>query len=85
MDAGDAGQVRANLFGEPIQRRRWLKAKARRLPCRPTLRFIYSYFLLRGFLDGYPGFVMARLMAWYELMSIAKHRELRRLERERGA
>lgn len=77
IEAGGAGQVRASPFGGLIERRRWLKARARRLPCRPTLRFIYNYIFQRGFLDGYPGFVMARLMAWYELMSTAKHREMR--------
>ena len=30
-------------FGGPIARRRWLKAKTRRLPFRPFLRFLYAY------------------------------------------
>jgi glycosyltransferase involved in cell wall biosynthesis len=76
MEAKDEGAVRASIFGEPIERRRWLKAKARGLPFRPTLRFFYSYVMQRGFLDGYPGFVMCRLLAWYEFMSIAKYREM---------
>lgn len=76
MEAKDEGAVRAKFFGEPIERRRWLKAFARKLPFRPTLRFFYSYFLQRGFLDGYPGLVMCRLLAWYEFMSIAKYREM---------
>jgi glycosyltransferase involved in cell wall biosynthesis len=76
MEAKDKGAVRARIFGEPIERRRWLKAFARRLPFRPTLRFVYAYFFQRGFLDGYPGFVMCRLLAWYEFMSIAKYREM---------
>ena len=75
MEAKDEGSVRAKFFGEPIERRRWIKSFARNLPFRPTLRFIYSYFFQRGFLDGYPGFVMCRLMAWYEFTSIAKFRE----------
>lgn len=74
--AGDRGEIHPRLFGQPIERRRWLKSAARRLPLRPTLRFIYSYFIQRGFLDGYPGFVMCRLLAWYEAVSIAKEREL---------
>lgn len=78
MAAGDQGQVRAGLFAGPIERRRWLKRLARHLPCRPTLRFLYAYLVQRGFLDGYPGYVMCRLLAWYEFMSIAKYRELRR-------
>lgn len=84
MEAKDAGAVRARLFGGPIQRRRWIKRFARRLPCRPTLRFIYSYFVQMGFRDGYPGYVMCRLLAWYEFVSIAKYRERRAL-RSQGA
>ena len=76
MGAKDEGDVEASLFGGPIQRRRWLKRFSRKLPFRPTLRFLYSYVFQRGFMDGYPGFVMCRLLAWYELMSIAKHREM---------
>ncbi len=76
MEAKDEGAVRAKIFGEPIERRRWMKAFARKLPFRPTLRFFYSYFAQRGFLDGYPGFVMCRLLAWYEFVSIAKYREM---------
>ena len=26
-------------------------------------------------MDGYPGYVMCRLLAWYEFMSIAKYKE----------
>lgn len=77
MEARDEGEIRASLFGGPIHRRRWLKRFARRLPFRPTLRFLYSYILQRGFLDGYPGLVMCRLLAWYEFISIAKHREMK--------
>jgi len=77
MEAKDEGEIRASLFGGPIQRRRWLKRFARDLPFRPSLRFVYSYIVQRGFLDGYPGFVMCRLLSWYEFVSIAKHREMK--------
>lgn len=77
MEAKDEGAVRASLFGEPIERRRWMKRMARHLPFRPTLRFFFSYFVQRGFLDGYPGFVMCRLLSWYEFVSLAKYRERR--------
>lgn len=83
MNARDRGAVRASPFGSPIERRRWLKSLSRRLPCRPTLRFLYGYVLKLGFLDGYEGFVMCRLMAWYELMSVAKHREMTRARERR--
>jgi glycosyltransferase involved in cell wall biosynthesis len=77
MLAGGEGGMKGRLLGSPIERRRWLKNLAKKLPFRPTLRFIYGYFLKRGCLDGYPGYVICRLMAWYEFMSIAKMRELK--------
>jgi glycosyltransferase involved in cell wall biosynthesis len=82
MLANDEGEIKANLFGGPIERRRWIKRFARRLPFRPLLRFFYGYILKRGILDGYPGYVICRLMAWYEFMSIAKFRELNLKRRE---
>lgn len=80
--AGDKGGIRANPFGTVTERRRWLKQISRKLPGRPALRFVYSYFLRRGFLDGYPGFVMCSLLAWYELVSTAKEHELRDTARQ---
>jgi glycosyltransferase involved in cell wall biosynthesis len=77
MAAGDRGGVVPSLWGGPVARRRWLKARTRGLPGRPTLRFLYSYVLQRGFLDGYAGYCLCRLMAWYEFVSIAKNYELR--------
>jgi hypothetical protein len=63
--------------------RRRLKGWARRLPCRPTLRFLYVYVWQRGFLDGRAGWYFARLHAYYEFLTVVKTYELRR-ERERG-
>ncbi|MFN0131723.1 MAG: glycosyltransferase family 2 protein [Phycisphaerales bacterium] len=77
MESGSEGQMKGSLFGTPIERRRWIKQFTRKLPFRPTMRFIYGYFIKRGILDGYPGYVICRLMAWYEFMSIAKFRELK--------
>ncbi|WP_438481960.1 glycosyltransferase family 2 protein [Oleiharenicola lentus] len=57
--------------------RRRLKLWSRRLPFRPTLRFLYVYLVQRGFLDGARGFYFARLHAVYEFMSVAKAAELR--------
>ncbi|MBS0197131.1 MAG: glycosyltransferase family 2 protein [Planctomycetes bacterium] len=82
MEAGDEGAVNAKLFGGPIERRRWIKRFGRKLPFRPTLRFIYSYLFQKGWLDGYPGLVMCRLLSWYEFVSIAKHREMMLAKRE---
>lgn len=76
MKAGDKGAVQASLFGGPIERRRWLKRFARGLPFRPTLRFLFSYFIQLGIRDGYPGYVMCRLLSWYEFVSLAKFYEM---------
>lgn len=56
------------------QLRRWSRA----LPMRPTLRFLYSYVLRRGFLDGRAGLIFCRLLASYEMLSLFKAHELRR-------
>lgn len=37
-----------------------------RIPAWPLLRFCIDYFLRLGFLDGYPGFIYCRNMAFYE-------------------
>jgi hypothetical protein len=47
-----------------------------RLPCRPTLRFLYHYIWKQGFRDGHRGLVLCRLLAWYERMIILKERDL---------
>jgi glycosyltransferase involved in cell wall biosynthesis len=48
------------------------------LPCRPLLRFLYVYVWQRGFLDGTEGYYFARMHAVYELLCVAKTRELRK-------
>lgn len=65
--------------------RRRLKRISRRLPFRPTLRFCYVYFWQLGLLDGYPGFVFARLHAVYELLTVTKVRELRTQRHRSGS
>jgi glycosyltransferase involved in cell wall biosynthesis len=61
-----------------LERRRALKRLSFSLPCRPALRFVYQYFLRRGFLDGSEGWHYCRLLARYERM-VAE--ELRRRPR----
>lgn len=41
---------------------------ARVLPLGAIGRFVYQYFVKRGFLDGWPGFVYCNLMIVYQLM-----------------
>ncbi len=66
---------------DAVRRRRTLKALSFRLPCRPLLRFFYMYFLRRGFLDGWPGYLYCRLLASYEFMIVVKMAEIRRRQK----
>lgn len=72
----DKSVLAASLFGNDIERKRWLRMISRRLPLRPFLRFLYHFVFRQGFRDGYRGWVFCRLLAWYEFVSIAKSREL---------
>ncbi len=84
--AGVRGEVAASPFGQGVvSKRRFLRQISLRLPFRPTLRFLYSYFIERGFMDGYEGFILCRLLAWYELASIAKKREIEAGQRTAAA
>src|SRR2546428_6212787 len=68
--------LRATPFGTAVERKRWLKKLAMKAPFRPSLRFFYHYAWKQGFRDGYRGWVLCRLLAWYERMIMLKEREL---------
>jgi glycosyltransferase involved in cell wall biosynthesis len=72
------GTLQARLFGSPLERKRWLKLCFRRAPFRPALRFLYHYVWKRGFLDGYRGWILCRLLARYEFLCVAKEWERRK-------
>jgi len=61
-------------------RRQELKNLSVRLPFRPTLKFIYMYVLMRGFLDGRAGLTYCRLQKMYEWQIVVKTAELKRKE-----
>jgi hypothetical protein len=74
-------QTEQHVFGnKELSRRRKLKSLSRRLPFRPTLRFIHAYFWRLGILDGLPGLTFCRLLATYEYLCVAKFKELKRLD-----
>lgn len=75
--ATDAPKLRDLLSGDPLQRRRSLKALVYRLPMRPVVVFLGGYVLKAGFLEGRAGLTFALLRAWYEFMIDVKVRELR--------
>lgn len=70
-------RLKPTPFGGPLERKRWLKRLAMRLPGRPFVRFLYHYVFRQGFRDGRRGFVFCCLMGFYEFLSTAKALELR--------
>lgn len=74
---GCGAEMETSPIGAAQARKRRLRVLSRRLPCRPLLRFFYSYVLKLGFLDGYEGYVFCRLLATYEMLSAFKTKESR--------
>jgi glycosyltransferase involved in cell wall biosynthesis len=72
----DNGTIGANLFGDDVQRKRFLKKIWVRLPYKPLLRFILFYILQLGFLDGKAGYIYGRLLSQYEYQIGVKLHEL---------
>jgi glycosyltransferase involved in cell wall biosynthesis len=68
--------IGANLFGDAVQRKRFLKKIWVRLPFKPLLRFILFYIIQLGFLDGKPGYIYGRLLSQYEYQIGVKLYEL---------
>jgi len=78
--AADRMSSSGTISSHAVNRRRKLKNLAQHLPFRPLLRFLYVYIWQKGFLDGVEGYYFARLHGFYELLSVAKTRELRKLQ-----
>ncbi|MBR8829137.1 MAG: glycosyltransferase family 2 protein [Gomphosphaeria aponina SAG 52.96 = DSM 107014] len=74
----DQETIGANMFGNPVQRKRFLKKIWVWLPCKPTLRFIWFYLIRFGFLDGKAGYIYGRLLSQYEYQIGVKLYELRK-------
>ncbi|MGB8853804.1 MAG: glycosyltransferase family 2 protein [Pirellulales bacterium] len=62
------------------ERQQSRKRLADSLPARPLWRFLYLYFLRRGFWDGGPGFHYCMLMAIYDYLIVLKTKEVRSQE-----
>lgn len=73
----ESGTIGANLFGDAVQRKRFLKKIWVKLPFKPLLRFILFYFIRFGFLDGKAGYIYGRLLSQYEYQIGVKLYELR--------
>lgn len=78
----------ARLFGTKTERKRWFKEKAyyiTPLHFRAFIYFIYRYFLLLGFLDGYRGFIYHLLQAfWYRFLVDTKIYQFETLSKKKG-
>ena len=74
------GEVSLNLFGNPIERKRWLRSKIfdkSPLFIRSFVYFIYLYFFRLGFLDGKQGLIFFVLQSfWLRFLVDAKVFEL---------
>ncbi|MFL5405325.1 MAG: glycosyltransferase family 2 protein, partial [Myxococcales bacterium] len=66
------------LSADPLARRASIKRVASRLPFRPVLYFVYSYFLRGGFLEGRDGLVFCLMKSQYQRMIVIKKHDLRR-------
>jgi len=66
---------------DPLVRRAALKRVAYRLPARPLIYFLYSYFWRLGFLDGRDGLVFCLMKAMYQQMVAIKKYDVRRLRK----
>ncbi len=75
--AGEHWKVVDLLARDPIVRRRALKIVAARVPARPLVRFVYTYILRGGFLDGRAGLVYCLLRLAHEIHIWAKRMERR--------
>ncbi|MEK9772139.1 MAG: glycosyltransferase family 2 protein [Opitutae bacterium] len=71
-----AKDVESTLQHAAVKGKRRLRRIFRKLPFRPTLRFLYVYLWQGGILDGWPGYVFARLHAQYEFLSLTKARAI---------
>ncbi len=74
----DSGTIGGHLFGDAVQRKRFLKKLWVWLPFKPTIRFILFYIIQLGFLDGKAGYIYGRLLSQYEYQIGVKLYELRR-------
>ena len=79
-----ASAVRARLFGNAQERRRFLKKIVLRLPGESLVWFAYHYVVRLGFLEGRAGLIACRIRSNYISDVRAKLTELRRGGAEPG-
>lgn len=77
LQKGDVNWQDLFLGKSEVERRRALKDVSLRIPARPLTRFIYTYFLLGGCLDGQAGLAWCTLQAFYEYLILLKVWEMK--------
>ena len=76
-----SNRKRGSFTGSWAERRRALKDRVWfRLPMRPIVRFLWLYFVKRGFLDGRRGLLFCYLIAMYDFLI-----DVKRIERSLAA
>jgi glycosyltransferase involved in cell wall biosynthesis len=58
---GSNEDIKPDIFGDRIQRNRWLKRFVMLLPLSSQLYFVYLYVFRLSFMDGYRGYVFCKL------------------------
>ena len=75
----DSSRIKASLFGNAVERRRWMKLRIYPwLPMPWVFRFLYMFVLRLGFLDGIHGFRFCLFIASYEMFVKLKLIEFQR-------
>lgn len=75
---GENETIKSSIWGNAVERKRFLKKIWVYLPFKPSLRFILFYFIRLGFLDGRPGYIYACLLSQYEYQIGVKLYELQK-------
>lgn len=66
-----------DFLANPAERKPYMRYLWwRYVPLKPLVRFVYMFFWLRGFVDGYYGLLLSTLSAFSDIISQAKAREL---------
>jgi glycosyltransferase involved in cell wall biosynthesis len=76
------GTIQAKAFGNPIEQKRYWRARYDKLPLfvRPFGLFVYRYFLRLGFLDGREGLIFWTLQTfWFRFLIDAKLFQVRNI------
>lgn len=84
LASGEYGRsaIRARLFGNAQERRRFLKRIAVRVPGEPLWWFLHHYIFRLGFLEGRRGLIASQIRASYIAQTRAKCFELQLAQRD---